>query len=376
MSSGKYRKEHDCLNCGQHVEKHYCSNCGQPNLEIKENFWAFITHSVAHYFHFDNKFFQTLKPLLIQPGQVTLDYLAGKRARYINPVSMYIFVSIIYFLIVPHALEKEENHEAVVATKLSSSNKVTGKFDKNIDSNLAGVLPASAASQIKGAVNYQEFKALKPEVQQQYVDSLVKLNLSQKSDSLKEVIESYQESIADREELTSHSAYDARQRSLPADERDNWFQRYFKKKEISLNMKKAEGTFDLQAELKKYQPKQYFLLMPLLAFFIMLNFRKNHIYYLHHLIFTIHGMTAYFIISIVTQPLKKYVFGLDSWMSDVIGMLVSAGILWYLFTGLSVFYNRSRGQTIRKTIMVIILYAMSLSISKLILKEIITFILA
>ncbi|RZL45123.1 MAG: DUF3667 domain-containing protein, partial [Pedobacter sp.] len=79
--SGKYRKDHNCLNCGFNVEEHYCSRCGQPNLELKENFWDFISHSIAHYFHFDNKFFQTLKPLITKPGIVTLDYLAGKRAR-------------------------------------------------------------------------------------------------------------------------------------------------------------------------------------------------------------------------------------------------------------------------------------------------------
>src|SRR5690606_6686623 len=104
------------------VEKHYCSDCGQPNLELKENFWQFISHSIAHYFHFDNKFFQTLVPLLTKPGQVTLDYLAGKRARYINPISMYIFVSIVYFIVVPNKLEHKKE-----AVEFHSSNKDTGK---------------------------------------------------------------------------------------------------------------------------------------------------------------------------------------------------------------------------------------------------------
>src|SRR5688572_15746593 len=123
MSTGKYRKEHNCLNCGQNVEKHYCSNCGQANLELKENFWQFISHSIAHYFHFDNKFFQTLSPLLTKPGEVTLDYLAGKRARYINPVSMYIFVSIVYFIVVPNKLE----HKAEAVEFHSSASKDSTK---------------------------------------------------------------------------------------------------------------------------------------------------------------------------------------------------------------------------------------------------------
>lgn len=312
MSAGKYRKEHNCLNCGQHVEKHYCSSCGQPNIEINESFWGFISHSVAHYFHFDNKFFQTLKPLLTKPGQVTLDYLAGKRARYINPVSMYIFVSIIYFLAVPHALDSE---------KKDASQNITTE------------------------------------------DSIRKAG-------------KYQKIILNKEESTNYAAYMARQKSLPEAKRDNWFERYVQKKQIAINRKKAEGKFDLETELKKYQPKQYFLLMPLLAFFIMLNFRKNHIYYLHHLIFTIHGMTAYFIISIVAEPLKAYVFGRESFLSSVLSFLVSAGILWYLYTGLKVFYNRSRAVTIRKTIMVVFLYSISLGISAWVIEQVFVYLLA
>ncbi|RZL57690.1 MAG: DUF3667 domain-containing protein [Pedobacter sp.] len=133
MSAGKYRKEHNCLNCGFHVESHYCSSCGQPNLELKESFWGFISHSIAHYFHFDNKFFQTLTPLLTKPGQVTLDYLAGKRARYINPVSMYIFVSIVYFLIAysPEHKSKSKDHEGKAPSKVETK-KVLDSADKEL----------------------------------------------------------------------------------------------------------------------------------------------------------------------------------------------------------------------------------------------------
>jgi hypothetical protein len=374
MSSGKYRKEHDCLNCGQQVEKHYCSSCGQPNIEVNESFWGFISHSIAHYFHFDNKFFKTLKPLLTQPGQVTLDYLAGKRARYINPVSMYIFVSIVYFLIVPHALESGK-HESDDKKAAAVSLQKPGKLNGNID-NLKEILPDAATERLKGAINGEMFEGMTLTDQKRYVDSLLKTNAKIKSDSLREAILNYQQIILDKEESTSYDAYMARQRSLPEAERDNWFQRYKQKKQIAVNSKKAEGNFDLQAELKKYQPKQYFLLMPLLAFFIMLNFRKNHIYYLHHLIFTIHGMTAYFIISIIAEPIKAYLLGHESFLSNILGMLVTAGTLWYLYTGLSVFYNRSRSVTIRKTIMVIFLYVVSLSLSAWVVKQAVIYMLA
>jgi len=149
-----------------------------------------------------------------------------------------------------------------------------------------------------------------------------------------------------------------------------------KKETYKFRRDKAEKTVSseqINEEVKHYQPKQFFILMPLLAFFIMVNFRKNRIYYIDHLVFTVHGMTAFFLVSIVAEPLKKYIFGLDSIMSDIIEYIVYAGIAWYLYTGLKLFYNRSRRVTIRKTISVIFLYAASLAISQWVLVEIITY---
>lgn len=375
MSAGKYRKEHNCLNCGRHVEKHYCSDCGQPNLELKENFWQFITHSIAHYFHFDNKFFQTLKPLLTQPGQVTLDYLAGKRARYINPVNMYIFVSIVYFLVVPHALEKNEEYE-YTTEQTAGKDKLQRHRDinKELDKDLTGVIPNVAKEAIKDEISKIEFKKLTYIEQKQFIDSLVLQNEKTKSRSMDKIIRNLKAINTVRGDST-YESYLARQKSLPQDEQDNWFEKQVKKKEITISSKTNHGEFNLKAELKKYQPKQYFLLMPLLAFFIMLNFRKNHIYYLDHLIFTVHGMTAFFIISIVTQPLKKYVFGLDSTISEIIGLAVFAGIVWYLYKGLKLFYNRTHKVTIRKTITLMFLYYISLSLTEWLLTLFITYVL-
>src|ERR1700741_2998088 len=94
-----YRSENNCLNCGTILQGHYCHNCGQENLELKENFVHMMEHTVSDYFHFDHLFFHTLKPLLFKPGYLTVEYVAGRRAQYLHPVKMYIFISIVYFLL-------------------------------------------------------------------------------------------------------------------------------------------------------------------------------------------------------------------------------------------------------------------------------------
>mgnify|MGYP003399213277 FL=1 len=100
MSSVKLRKEKDCLNCGHIVEEKFCPKCGQENIVVKEDAMHMVAHAIADYFHFEHKFFGTLRPLLFKPGQLTKEYVAGKRVSFIHPIRLYIFVSIVDLLLV------------------------------------------------------------------------------------------------------------------------------------------------------------------------------------------------------------------------------------------------------------------------------------
>ena len=385
--SGHYRKEKNCLNCGHHVEFHYCSSCGQPNLELKEPFWHFIGHSIGHYFHFDSKFFKTLVPLLTKPGQLTLDYLAGKRARYIHPVSLYIFVSIIYFLIVPHALEDEAHTERKHSYNLESALKEKEKTDK--DKMKAAIKLAASKKQldvVPGFTNkiteaikpmplldVDDFADLTYKEQNKYLDTVIKRNTLKPNASVTAVILQYQEANTVKHDST-FTAYMVRQKKLPAAKQDHWFLQRLKRLDYGISGKTKNHEY-VNEEFQKYKPKQYFLLMPLLAFFIMINFRKNKIYYINHLVFTVHGMTAFFIVSIIAEPLKKYVFGLNTLLSMATDVVVFCGIAWYLYYGLKLFYNRSKWQTRRKMLSLMILYAIALLISEGLIKGFIIYLM-
>lgn len=374
--SGHYREEKNCLNCGHLVEEHYCSHCGQPNLELKEPFWHFIGHSIGHYFHFDSKFFHTLVPLLTKPGQITLDYLAGKRARYIHPVSLYIFVSIVYFIIVPHSL-KEKIKPAELSTAQQDSAATAIRKSK---ATLNSISPGLGNAVDINLNTDSQFNALDVKSQVHYVDSLKRVYQAKPSEKTENKIDHYQDIVKERQD-TSYAGYLARQKSLPKDERDSWWLRRVQKLKYEKRQQKLAGKslkseepgheVNIGEEVKKYQPKQYFLLMPLLALFIMINFRKNRIYYIDHLVFTIHGMTAYFIVSIITKPIEKYVFGTESYISQFIEFVVFIGIVWYLYAGLKLFYQRSRNVTIRKTMSVMIMYAITFYISEEMIRQLV-----
>ena len=47
--------------------------------------------------HFDNKFFRTLKSLILRPGQLALDYTEGRRVRFMKPIQFFLVVNLIFF---------------------------------------------------------------------------------------------------------------------------------------------------------------------------------------------------------------------------------------------------------------------------------------
>ncbi|HEY2581993.1 MAG TPA: DUF3667 domain-containing protein [Mucilaginibacter sp.] len=121
-----YRHENNCLNCGTTLEGKFCHNCGQENLEIKESFGHMMNHAISDYFHFDHQFFHTLKPLFFKPGFLTNEYMAGRCVQYLHPVKMYIFISIVYFLVL-----FQSGHQIV---SVHDSKGKTVKTEKILDS--------------------------------------------------------------------------------------------------------------------------------------------------------------------------------------------------------------------------------------------------
>ena len=88
-----------CPNCGFHTSENYCARCGQETHLHNETFWGLVMHFIGHYFHYDSKFWQTIKALWFSPGKLTIAYWNKQRMRYIAPISLYIFISAVFFLV-------------------------------------------------------------------------------------------------------------------------------------------------------------------------------------------------------------------------------------------------------------------------------------
>ncbi len=86
-----------CGNCDAPLTGPYCAHCGQHAHESARALGA-LFHDAWHVItHLDGRFWQTLRLLLLRPGQLTLEYFAERRARYVPPVRLYLVISILFF---------------------------------------------------------------------------------------------------------------------------------------------------------------------------------------------------------------------------------------------------------------------------------------
>lgn len=90
-----------CSNCGEALQPRfaYCPACGQQTGRQIVPFASLARDFVEDYFSFDSKIIRSLYPLLLQPGFLTAEFLRGRRARYIQPLRMYLTISLLAFLL-------------------------------------------------------------------------------------------------------------------------------------------------------------------------------------------------------------------------------------------------------------------------------------
>ena len=87
----------DCPNCSASVAGNYCHQCGQETVLHPPSTREFLHEFIGHYVALEGKLWKTLGLLLLRPGRLTLEYMAGRRVRYVQPLRVYLTFSLIFF---------------------------------------------------------------------------------------------------------------------------------------------------------------------------------------------------------------------------------------------------------------------------------------
>jgi len=89
-----------CRNCGADTTGNFCHMCGQETRLHAPSFGEFLHEFVGHYVALEGRLWGTITRLLFRPGLLTNEYLAGRRKRYVEPLRLYLSLSILFFAIV------------------------------------------------------------------------------------------------------------------------------------------------------------------------------------------------------------------------------------------------------------------------------------
>ena len=86
-----------CANCGAALAGAFCSRCGQKHWG--EHGWSLghFLHELFHEFtHVDSSILGTFR-MLVRPGELTAQYLAGRRIAFVNPIRLYLLTTAVFF---------------------------------------------------------------------------------------------------------------------------------------------------------------------------------------------------------------------------------------------------------------------------------------
>jgi hypothetical protein len=88
-----------CRNCGAAVNEQFCGRCGQ-GADVHVPSTRELLHEVLEGLtHSDSRLWRTLQLLWFRPGQLTREFVAGRRVAYLPPFRLYLIMSVVFFLV-------------------------------------------------------------------------------------------------------------------------------------------------------------------------------------------------------------------------------------------------------------------------------------
>ncbi len=83
-----------CLECGAELSGPFCARCGQEDRDAEPPAGEMLREMLADAVGADATVWRSLRLLTTRPGALTLEYLAGRRRRYLSPLRLYLMASI------------------------------------------------------------------------------------------------------------------------------------------------------------------------------------------------------------------------------------------------------------------------------------------
>lgn len=322
-----------CLNCDATLAGQYCANCGQRARNRLISIWELLQDAFGDLLELDSRIWQTLIPLAVRPGQLTRDYLRGRRTRFMPPFRTYLVLSVLFFLVAFFDPQETlgilfEPEAPASPEQVEEDNELRKEVIRELTEEgvMPGSLPADETdSRSEGGVR-------------------IKVNGK------------------DADESCDFDDYD--ETEMPA-----WLARRLSKERLKIMCDRmyAEDGRGLKGFLDKLLenvPAGLFLLLPLMALILNILYPLSKRYYVEHLLFVIH-YHAFIFLTLMVQILWVRLIalaGLPDGIAAVVVFSLSIYIGVYLYKAMRRVYEQGRWVTIPKFIILFLAYMIGLSL--------------
>lgn len=113
--------ERRCQNCAEILLGEHCYACGQPTKGLVRHFTSIIGDFMDSVFELDSRILRTIGPLIYKPGYLSEEYFAGRRVRYVSPVRLFVFMSLLAFFAAQLSFDIDVDEPGAVETDTGQS---------------------------------------------------------------------------------------------------------------------------------------------------------------------------------------------------------------------------------------------------------------
>ncbi|TAH14541.1 MAG: DUF3667 domain-containing protein [Sphingobacteriia bacterium] len=347
------RAEKVCLNCNAVLEGRFCHICGQENIAPRESFWNMLTHFVFDLFHFDGKFFSTIKYLLFSPGILTKEHLKGRRASYLHPIRMYVFTSAFFFLIFFNFFQ---DTQGIIKINETTNRTVAGDIAKLNEKKQQLEKSKLVLDKLSAKSQSDSLQAIINQINNDLLVLQRDSTMKGKVKSLNTKAESTTIINGDTIRAKTLAEYDSTQNALPPAIRNGYVNNKLKRQVVYLEEKYNGNYYEIRNVVwEKFVhviPQLLFVSLPLFAFVLFLLYsRRKTYFYSDHLVYTLHVYCAFFIMilaALILSAAAGYIYTPASeWVRNIMGLI----LLFYWYKSIRHFYGQSRAKSILKFIL-------------------------
>jgi len=290
-----------CQNCHTALptEENYCPNCGQKNDTRRLSVREYISESLGNFFSFDSKILRSLGPFLIKPGVLSRRYVDGQRVKYVVPFRLYMFFSVVFFLVSGATQDTSQWNDALqfVDDEPTVQDSVVTNLEITEDSVNLIIPSTDTVKPVKDFIGLEAYRFAKDHPEMETSKALLQMGYDTTDNRKK--------------------AYD-------------FFTKFARQK-----------PGDFINYLYDKAPLLIFLFIPIIALVFKLFYIRRKIYYSEHLTFLFQTNAFLFFLGIIGLLIEY-------WFDKDILDFVVGGFALYFLIAMKNFYRQNWGKTILK----------------------------